>query len=504
MTDKLCVAIVLTNAESPSAGECRLLDALRQKNCYQLTLLSSDSSPVELLPLAIRAVLTAERSVLKLLRKIPVFTHATGSVLSLDQFSDIQPPPDLVVDFSGLDRVETLAQASPFGMWRLDAYSTGGGIDAAFLCKVSTLVNLMQWQGNGQPPEAIAQAVYDTKTLAAMNAMYIQEKSVQLIERELARLTITLERPYSQKITPPDLPRLRHLGRYLLSVFSNIIVRVWQALMAQMGGKPGMFEIRVGRGTLLDFNPVDTVAISVDGNRFLADPFLIENNGETFLFYEDFNYDTDLGHIGVGKLDGTKFEMIGPAYIAPHHLSFPFVFRHGDDIFMLPETYQANRLEIWRAVNFPTGWELYSTSMEGVSAVDSVLSEINGEWWLFTNICRDSFNDHCAELHIFRTDGPAMTKIEPHALNPVVIGSDTARGGGRIFCQDGRWYRVSQDNSGGSYGYGLNIMEIEELDLLHYHESRIRHITPDFMPGLIGCHQFDAAGGLFVIDTRKP
>lgn len=504
MTGKLHVAIVLTNAGGPSAGECRLLDVLRQNDQYQLTLLSSGKSQGDRLPLAIGAVLATERVLLNILRKTPDFSCPTGPVLSLEQFADIQPAPDLIVDFSGLDAVEALAKARPYGMWRLDAYGIGGGLDAAFQGRASTPVSLMHWPGDGHPPEAIAQAVYDTKTLAAMNAMYIQEKSVQLIERELARLTINSDRPATFAVTPPVVPGLGPLGRYMVVTFSDIVGRVWQEVMARIGRKPGMFEIRVGRGSLLDFDPADTVAVSVDGNRFLADPFLFENKGETFLFFEDFSYDTDLGHIGVGKLDGTKFEMIGPAYTAPHHLSFPFVFRHGDDIFMLPETYQANRLEIWRAVDFPTGWELYSTSLEGVSAVDSVLTEIDGEWWLFTNICRDSFNDHCAELHIFRTDGPAMTKIEPHRLNPVVIGSDTARGGGRIFCQDGHWYRVSQDNSGGSYGYGFNIMEIQELDLLHYRERRVRHVTPDFLPGLIGCHQYDAAGGLFVIDTRKP
>lgn len=504
MTDKLHVAIVLSNAENPSSGECRLLDTLRQNSRYQLTLFSSDLPQADPLHFAIKAVLALERSLLKLLRKIPDFTCPIGSVQPLAQFAAIQPRPDLIVDFSGEDAVEDLAKATPNGLWRLDAYCIGAGLDAAFQGKGSTQVCLMRWSGDGQPPMAIAQAKYDTKTLAAMNAMYIQEKSVQLIERELARLTIDTDLSATHAVTPPVLPNLVSLGQYMISTVSNIVGRVWQELMARIGRKPCMFEIRVGRGSLLDFDPADTVAISVDGNRFLADPFLFENNGETFLFFEDFSYKTDLGHIGVGKLDGTKFEMIGPAYIAPHHLSFPYVFRHGDDIFMLPETYQANRLEIWRAVDFPTGWELYSTSLEGVSAVDSVLREIDGEWWLFTNICRDSFNDHCAELHIFRTDGPAMTKIEPHHLNPVVIGSDTARGGGPIFGQDGRWFRISQDNSEASYGYGFNIMEIEKLDLQHYSERRVRHVTPDFLPGLIGCHQFDAAGGLFVIDIRKP
>jgi hypothetical protein len=505
MTAKLHLAIILSDAESPTAGEYRLLETLRQTDRYQITLFSSDQPHGDRLNLVIRAVLAMERVLLDVLHKTPDFTCPIGPVMPLETFADGQSQPDLIIDFSGHDAVKALAKTAPFGLWRLDAYDIAGGLDAALNGKEATLVNLMHWSDDGHPAKAIAQAKYDTKALAAMNAMYVQEKSVQLIERELARLTIDgSNHAVLQTVAPPNLPNLASLVRYMFVTLGKISGRVWYELMARIGRKPGMFEIRVGKGSLLDFDPADTSVISVDGNRFLADPFLFENNGETFLFFEDFSYDTDLGHIGVGKMNGTKFEMIGPAYTAPHHLSFPFVFRQGGDIFMLPETYQANRLEVWRAVDFPTGWELYSTALEGVSAVDTVLTEINGEWWLFTNICRDSFNDHCAELHIFRTDGPAMTNVEPHAQNPVVIGSDTARGGGRVFFEDGRWFRISQDNSGGGYGYGFNIMEIEQLDLQHYRERRVRHVTPDFLPGLTGCHQFDAAGELFVIDTRKP
>jgi hypothetical protein len=45
-------------------------------------------------------------------------------------------------------------------------------------------------------------------------------------------------------------------------------------------------------------------------------------------------------------------------------------------------------------------------------------------------------------------------------------------------------------------------MEILRLDLDHYEERRLRHITPDFAPGLIGCHHFDALDGWCVIDVR--
>ena len=505
VTGKLTVAIVLKDSDTPSAGECRLLDALRRDDRFEIALFSAGSPQPTKYPALIAPVLAIERAALNFLHKTPGFSCTTGPVLPLGQFADLHPRPDVIVDFSGRDTVETCAASVAFGMWRLDTYSDAAGLEAAFLGKGSTPVNLLRYRGKGQVPDTLARAVYDTKSLAVMNVMYIQEKSVQLIEHELARLTIGAARTVNTPdATPPVMPGLPALCRYLCRAVADIAARSWRAVKARTGLKPRMFTLRVGRGDFLDFDPATSVEITPVGNSYWADPFLFETDGEVFLFFEEFDYGTHRGHISVGRLDGTGFELIGPAHVTPHHLSYPYVFRQGDDIFMMPETHQAGRIEIWRATDFPTGWDLYSTALEGAGAVDCVLKEIDGTWWLFANICRDSFNDHCAELHIFRTDGPALTQIEPHRLNPVVIGSDTARGGGRIFKRNGRWYRSSQDNSGGVYGYALNIMEIEALDIEQYRERRVRHITPDFVPGLIGCHHFDATHGLFVIDTRKP
>ncbi|MNT87992.1 hypothetical protein D3C72_2284780 [compost metagenome] len=84
----------------------------------------------------------------------------------------------------------------------------------------------------------------------------------------------------------------------------------------------------------------------------------------------------------------------------------------------------------------------------------------------------------------------------------MVLGSVFARNAGRIFTREGRVFRPSQHNAHGIYGYGLNIMEIEQLDLENYRERCIRTIKPDFKPGLLGCHHFDAAGDRYVVDAR--
>ena len=264
-----------------------------------------------------------------------------------------------------------------------------------------------------------------------------------------------------------------------------------------------MFCFKYGTGGPLDFDPARGADFVPSGNRYWADPFLFEHEDGLFVFFEDYAYGSRKGHIGVGKIIDGHISTIGPALTADNHLSYPFVFRHGGEIFMLPETNQTSRLEIWRCKNFPDAWELHATALEGVPTVDSALFCYRGDWWLFTNITADSYGDHCTELHIFRADGPMLNSLEPHPLNPVVIDARTARGGGRIFLEEGRPVRISQDNSHGTYGYGLNVMEITRLDAQNYSERLIRKITPDFETGLIGCHHADFAGGAFIMDVRR-
>ena len=111
-----------------------------------------------------------------------------------------------------------------------------------------------------------------------------------------------------------------------------------------------------------------------------------------------------------------------------------------------------------------------------------------------------TFQEHSSELYLFSVDGPSLTGLRPHPQNPVVIGSGIARNAGAIVQHDGRLFRASQNNSHGIYGYGLNIMEIEELTPDTYRERLVRSFTPADRPGSRGLHHVSFAAGRFVLD----
>ncbi|SDE68091.1 hypothetical protein SAMN05421720_11012 [Rhodospira trueperi] len=410
---------------------------------------------------------------------------------------------DVVVDFVHDPRVLTLCARTRFGVWRLDAFASGAGYREAFEEAPVTPVVLTVQQSAEEPPRVVARVDHDTKFPASRHHAFLREKAVPLVMRELARLHQDGAVQDLGLAEPRPSPSARsHVPRYLTRWGGEVVQRFKRAAGARLGRRYGGFYLKIGRGTPHTFDPAAAQSVMPPSHAFWADPFLFETEDGLYVFYEDYDYRTGLGHIAVARTDGDRFDVIGDALRRPYHLSFPFVFRWNGDIWMIPETIQAARIEVWRARAFPLEWELVATALEGTRAADTVLAVHENAWWVFTNIFGDIFDDYSGELHVYRADSPLLRRLEPHPLNPVVVGSCTARNGGRVFHENGRLYRTSQENSHGTYGYGLNVMEITALDLTCYEETRVRRITPDFEPGIIGCHHCDAAAGVVVFDVR--
>ncbi|MEC7765291.1 MAG: hypothetical protein VX874_25535 [Pseudomonadota bacterium] len=491
---KICV-ILKTGDAGP--GERRFLRGLADDPRLSLAVLTSCPSPEPSLPVVWRGALAFEA------RMFPPPDDLPGDVGPMTPFSeDVAAGCDVIVDFSMSRAAARLAHLARFGLWRLSTYDEAAGLTEARIRAAVTEVALSVLTSDGEA--TIATARFDTKFIASRNAAFAREKSVLLMLRELARVSRdgTLPAPVTAPSMSP-VPRGADLADYLCALTWELAMRVVRRIEAKRGKRPGMFFLRLSRGPLSKLDPASGVDLLPPGNTYWADPFLMEHEGETFLFYEDFDYATHHGHLSVGRLDGMRMEPLGPVMQMPHHLSFPFVFRWKGEVWMIPETHQAKRIELWRATDFPLEWEREAVGFDGLEASDTVVFEHGGQWWLMTNVANDSFGDFGSELHLFAIDDPMMTNPRPHPLNPVVLDATTARNGGRVFVENGRLYRASQDNSNGVYGYGLNLMEITELSMTGYRERRVRHITPDALDGIMGMHHMDAGGGYTVMDLRR-
>jgi len=121
--------------------------------------------------------------------------------------------------------------------------------------------------------------------------------------------------------------------------------------------------------------------------RGIADPFLIEYNNEIYIFFEiekwiDKKNNKIKGVIGAAKLINDKLKYLGIVLEENFHLSFPFIFKYQNNIFMLPESSKNKKLILYKCKNFPFKWEKYKILLNG-NFIDSILF-FKDKWYLIT------------------------------------------------------------------------------------------------------------------------
>jgi hypothetical protein len=237
-------------------------------------------------------------------------------------------------------------------------------------------------------------------------------------------------------------------------------------------------------------------------DREWADPFPVRTAAADLLFIEEYVRSTRRGRLAVVELDegGPGWRSVEPILEPPTHVSYPFVFEWSGRWYLLPEQSGTVGLQLYVAETFPTRWRWHSTLLD-LPAADATIAEIDGVWWMFAGIAGP---DALAadELHLFH----ATTPLGPwtrHARNPVLVDVRSARPAGRMYRDDGRWYRVAQDGAI-SYGHSITIARIDRLDVTGYAETVVDVIRPDWAPGLVATHTLNLDSGLLAIDARRP
>jgi hypothetical protein len=232
--------------------------------------------------------------------------------------------------------------------------------------------------------------------------------------------------------------------------------------------------------------------------RFYADPFLFQRDGRRYVFFED--YDGTSGRAVICYLEiDERGRHCSPqlALRQDCHLSYPFVFAEGDDVYMLPETAGHRTVELYRAARFPGEWTLERVLLRDVTATDATLLRHDGRWWLFVALAADGGRP-IDELCLFSSDS-LHGQWEPHPLNPVVSDVRSARPAGRIFPRDGQLIRPAQDCSE-AYGGRLVFNRIDVLSPTEYREEAIGAIEPAVETGNLRTHSYDSDGTYEVLD----
>ncbi|MDC0653357.1 hypothetical protein OAP35_04210 [Planktomarina temperata] len=234
-------------------------------------------------------------------------------------------------------------------------------------------------------------------------------------------------------------------------------------------------------------------------NRFLADPFIYKYTRKNYCFVEDFDYKTKKGVIAVYLIDNQNVVRLGVALEEDFHLSFPYIFEYDSEIYMCPETQDSGQIRIYKCVDFPLKWELCNVAIDGIKAVDSLIFQRSGAWFLMTNTSSSEYDHFDSELHLYTSDCPIKGQWQPVRSNPVLVDSGYSRNGGLL--QEGdKYYRVGQSQGFAQYGEHITISEISLSSTRQYKERPVCQVRGNFFPNSIGIHTFNFKEGLLVFD----
>lgn len=188
-----------------------------------------------------------------------------------------------------------------------------------------------------------------------------------------------------------------------------------------------------GEKLLLDGNTEGFTLIPNTIRYWYADPFLLEHNGETYVFVEAYDRVKKKGAIAWAIIKNGKCSKFNECLNLPFHLSYPCVFEDNDQIFMIPECYQSGEIAIYKAVEFPHKWDKVKCIAE-ICAVDTTPISTDGKRILLSTIyeskekrlndnlctivdgkvsviCRDNFETRCAG-HVIEQKGRLIRPVQ--------------------------------------------------------------------------------------------
>ena len=233
-------------------------------------------------------------------------------------------------------------------------------------------------------------------------------------------------------------------------------------------------------------------------NQWCADPFVIDDGPDHYIFVEQYLKDKDKGCIGYFKfIDGKPINQ-GIIIENTYHMSYPDVFKYKDQFYMIPESSANSTVDLYIADHFPNKWRKVKTLINGQKYVDSTVYQDGENYYLISYSMTGGY-----EIHVFAL---YMEKQEVKLLSKKRYMNNIGRPGGRLFLEDGKLLRPAQDCSR-KYGEALILYQVDNLiqdgKLVEHEVYRMKadSISIDTYPERL--HQWTSGSHYEVIDVYK-
>lgn len=248
---------------------------------------------------------------------------------------------------------------------------------------------------------------------------------------------------------------------------------------------------------------------------WLADPFLFEKDGKTYVFYEAFDLIMRKGKIGYSIIDENEDKL--PLHIIldePYHLSFPNIFEFKGTIYIMPESCGDRSIKLFRAISFPEKWEEHEILLSNVYACDTiVMQDFFGVSYLIANEMYKGMMPHgnypsCWVKNVCYKLSEDFSVESAGTL--LAEGDCGIRNAGNSFFNKGKLYRIGQNCPNKQYGKGLVLFEVnsivpykETLLWIKDYDSFNGHINSINTEKLIGVHTYNFSDHYEIIDFSQ-
>lgn len=233
---------------------------------------------------------------------------------------------------------------------------------------------------------------------------------------------------------------------------------------------------------------------------WIADPFLAEENGRYYLFFEAYDRLKRKGVLGCREISENHMGKIKIIYECPFHLSYPFIFKENGEYYIVPESKAGGELFRLKCEHFPDKWIKEKVIMNE-NIVDTTIFNHNGtDYYISERVIKAGVFDR---VDIFyEKDGC----IFDCSNNPVKRDAESARGAGALFKYGGRLIRPSQ-NCGRQYGDKLNFNEVLRLDENGFEEKVYKTVSAEDIclnvkNNFTGIHTYNRLDNIEVIDLK--
>lgn len=225
-------------------------------------------------------------------------------------------------------------------------------------------------------------------------------------------------------------------------------------------------------------------------NKWFADPFIYQDSPDQLeLFVEEFDYSIGRGRIGhlVISKKSRKIEKLSIILERDTHLSFPAIYRVGNEVYVHPENSASGKSYMYRYD------ETLDRLVEPVEVLDEPVTDaiIREEEGYFTMCATKVPVPNGKELFVYQADslfGPYKFK-EKIAFNKAYA----RMAGAMIVTESGEVIRPAQDCDGGDYGQAVHFISGKQV---------VSSLTPP-MKRYAGIHTFNTLGDTFIVDLKR-